>query len=214
MDRSYRIATQQLQSVDNVSYVLLETQLMKNRQHRRMIGSDPSQGALYGRPLLYADLYSLVNQREYVYCGHRTDPGGFFVALDRFLGEQLNEFPELRNRRFRVVLSGVGEFVEHELTPPFSRSLPIDPNLLFARCYFPFGDVAISFGTPTISQEFTCLKSGFLCSTLESPLVGADMTKSSILVKLLARLHWAAGVISDTILEHLIEQLSLNPVAA
>ncbi len=187
-----------------------------------MVAANPTQPALYGRSLLYADTYtSSTNESTHVYCGHRIDPIGFFRILDNFLFEQLSDFPEFRNRPFDLIVSKAGALTEVSVHLPFLPSLGVDqlalePNKVeFLRVYIPFGDVTVSFGeSATIKDELECIRTGCLSSFLDAPLIGCDMTKSIILVTLMARLHWASGVLSESTLENLIGQLSFNPVAA
>lgn len=211
----YKISAQQVRTVDGVTFLLVETPEMGRRQHRRMIGSSAVQQELYGRPLLYSDVYPLANESTYVYCKHSCDPYMFFSALDTVLVDQLSSLAELRNRTFRVIVNRAGQFEERELALPFCSSLVADANVRFVRCYMPIGDVAISFGEPVISdRELDLVRENLLSSDLEFPLIGCDMTKSDIHIALMAKLHWAAGKLSQSTLENLIGQLSFNPVTA
>lgn len=220
--QGYKIASRHFRTVDEVSYLLVETPVMGTRQHRRMIGANPIQTSLYSRPLLYADSYpSSADESNHVYCSHRVDSVEFFRILDSFLLDQLSDFPEFRDRAFQLTISKAGKLEELSVTLPFVPSLNLDQlplvseQIEFVRCYIPFGDVTVSFGRPNSSEnELDCAQKGWLNASLETPLLGCDMTKSTILIPLMARLHWASGTLSESTLEHLIGQLSFNPVAA
>ncbi len=202
-------------TIEGVSFVVAEVPAVNGRQHRRVIGLAPQDPALHGKPLVYADSYPLDNERTIVYARHRTSPAEFVAELDNFFLEQLVDFPELRRRLFQCQMNIAGELVEDEVGLPFTEFTNIVglDYLRFLRLSIPFGDLAIEFGTPTleIPNQLSGLNRHQLPRALETPLVGCDLTKASVLAVLMSRLHWASDRIPPQILERLIDQMNLVP---
>ena len=178
-----------------------------------MIGYGPTS-RLYGRKIAYSDTYLRPGEPTYVYARHSAEPVKFFRILDYFLLQQLEEFPELKGREFDLLLNRAGAATEVSICLPFSTSLSLDA-LAFVRIYLPFGDISIEFDEITLTvDELNPLREQMLTRGLERPLVGFDMTKYHLLAKLMAELHWASGIVPQSILEGLIEQFSFSPVPA
>jgi hypothetical protein len=214
MEHTYPSVRWSTGSENGISFYIVEPGPANGRQHRRMIGVGHGN-PLVGRPIAYSDTYLRESERTYLYARHSAEPSEFFRVLDYFLLQQQDEFPELRGRRFHLLLNNGGAPSEVTSQLPFSTAVSLE-GLQFVRVYLPFGDVAIEFGeSTTTGDELELIRSAHaLTCKLESPLIGCDLTRYHVLASLVAKLHWARGVVPQSILEGLIEQLSFNPVAA
>ncbi len=75
-------------SLNGFRYAIAEVEVRGGRRHRRIIGDNPSDPFLNGRPLFYSDTYVAADSPvTYVYARHKSDPSLFFSALNFFLEE-------------------------------------------------------------------------------------------------------------------------------
>lgn len=193
--RIFRVASTDSVSLSNIPFLIVETETVKNRTHRRVLGDGgDTNPQLYGRPVLYLDLYGDVdeNPRIYAYARHRVDARNFIQILNDFVEEKKPSYAELRDREFQVWANVNAELKE------FKTRFPILPGLLqgelsFIRVSIPFGDVAIEFRSPQreMVNELDKVRRGELTAMIEAPLFGCDVTQSVEASALFARLHWA-----------------------
>jgi hypothetical protein len=180
-----------------------------------MIGFAPGSSAIHGRPILYADSYVLEkDEPSYVYARHSATVESFIKELDWLFEGDPTEFAELRRKEFSFFLNVGGAPYRADLQFPFADCFHFGEDVRFVRISFPFGDISVEFGPPrTTNDEYRFVDLNYLTAELERPLLGCETTKSEVLGKLMARLHWAHGLINEFTLEHLIDQVAFNPVA-
>jgi hypothetical protein len=213
--RYYEGVRHNLTSIGGLPFSVAETPIINGRQHRRIIGySYKPSSPLNGRPILYSDYYVSTGKR-FVYQRHKTEPDSFFKELDYFYYEQLADYAELEGRKFDMSLNLGGSLREIQERLPYSPLAPLTHDIRFFRIAIPFGDVAVEFGPAnTFSDELKCSHRRQLPQALESPLIGCDLTKSNLLSSLMARVHWAAGLIPVSILEQAIAELISENIPA
>ena len=199
-------------------YVLATTDRLieggATRQHKRIIANLGVEIA--GHPLVYCDEYSTAKGYEtYVYARHRVTSGEFLLKLDFFLEANSTKFSELIGRSFRCAALIGEEFMELDLTTPFTLSLkPEQQQIKFLRLSIPFGDISVEFAQSSIisSTELRFAKRKVLSRKVESPLFGFAASKSTIWAPFLGSIHWASGIIPPGILENLIQMSAAAPV--
>lgn len=201
-------------TADGKKFIVAEAE-KDGRRHKRLIGASNSLAQLCGRPILYSDTYAGYNDR-FVYARHQAVPMRFFQELDRFYFDRLPSFSELEGREFEVFISDERESRSEMFELPISVKGLEYEDIRFFRIKFPFGELAIEFGRESRSpaNEMNSLKERKLPFLAESPLIGYSAENSNILAPLLARLHWASGLLSTKILEELIAELSTDAVPA
>jgi hypothetical protein len=178
------------------------------RLHRRVISIAPGQEDLHGKVVLYSDTYLLKSEpQSFVYARHKSNLGGLLGALDEFFSEKVDDFPELRDRQFRIRLNAGGELMEVYARWPFLIGVPGTKDLRFLRIAFPFGDLCVEFGNP--DSEKATIGSSIRQQDMSSvyfgsPLFGFEATRSIFLGALAARIHWASGKIPVEVLDRLI----------
>ncbi len=157
----------------------------------------------------------MTSGQRYVYARHNSDPRRFFEQLDYFYYERIKNYPELEGREFKIYLNVDGGFEEAWKQLPYSLVAPLKKDIRFFRISIPFGDVAVEFGPITqFTSELANTHKRKLPQALESPLLGCDLTKSTLLGSLMARLHWASELISTSILEQAIAELISEGIPA
>jgi hypothetical protein len=156
-------------------YVVAEVQL-KNRLHKRIIAADPAHQETDGKPLLYADSYLAGEEPEtFIYARHICSPGSFFQKLNSFVESILAEYPELRNRKYPLMLSLKGRARIGELAMPYKIEEKIIQHTEFFRLDLPFGATTVEFLNGSITaenQQDRLVAGGVLPQQLEAPLAG------------------------------------------
>jgi hypothetical protein len=193
--KPFRVASTDSFSLSNIPLLVVETEAVKNRTHRRVLGDMSDHNSqLYGKPVLYIDLYGNVDENPtiYAYARHRVNPTKFMQLLNDFVEEMKPSYGELRDREFQVWANVNAELKEFAVRFPILPSL-FGGELSFIRVSIPFGDVAIEFRPPKreTDSELDEVRRGELTGMTEAPLFGCDVTQSTEASALFARLHWA-----------------------
>jgi hypothetical protein len=196
-------------------FVIAEPPQQQSRQHARIIAAMEVDPEIYGQTILYSDTYSLAAEPDvFVYARHRCSQADFFNELDFFVENLTREMPELR-REFNLMFNISGKIVTGSSRFPIHPDEKYLKNIRFFRVDFPFGALTVEFGKVFRElDQVKTLTAGLLSRSLDSPLVGCDVTEGPILSKLLVRLHWASPYLDPSILEHLIAQVTPNSVTA
>ena len=197
------VKTRRLNTVfADVSFVIAEID-ERVRQHQRILAV-ARDSDLNGRAVVYADAYVERREATYIYARHKWDAAGFLRELDRFLAA---EFPDWIGRKFPVVMNIAGTRHSFEAQSPFSGALSNLESIHFAKFTFPFGPITIEFGpAQPVEHNFTDLTKGQLVRTLETPLIGCDVTRTELVTGLIAHGHWASSKIPNDILRTLLLQ--------
>ena len=185
------------------------------RTHRRVILAVSGDVAHQGKPLLYSDVYAGSGKSDpetFVYARHKSSSLDFFAELNGFLEGVVMDNPELRKRKFPVLLSLGRNTTKGELEIPFVLNKDMLKKASFFRLDLPFGAVTAEFGDPVCESgnQLDRMKDGQLIAGLESPLIGVDFTKGDLYKDLLLRVHWASKFIPRAILEEIINDLALT----
>jgi hypothetical protein len=186
----------------------------EGRKHRRVIGMEIGGGEFKGRAVVYSDSYAGFDDK-FVYARHRVNPSQFFMELDQFYFSNLKKFPELEGRDFEILMTIGREMHSERVELPFSlRELPMD--FRFFKIKFPFGELAIEFTDTVVAHgnQLAALHRRELPVLTEAPLVGFSAENSTILAALIAKLHWAAGIVPPQVLEEMIAELTSDAVPA
>ncbi|MGH9628639.1 MAG: hypothetical protein ACRD7E_09920 [Bryobacteraceae bacterium] len=140
----------------------------------------------------------------YLYARHKWNAASFVEALDGFL---LEHFKEWNGRSFPVVLNRDGKRLELDLTMPFGIAVPGIEAVRFAKFVFPFGPITIEFGMTRVSEnDLKELERNRLPRSLETPLIGCEVTNTDLPLSLVARGHWASEMIPPEVLVSLLRQ--------
>ena len=200
----------------SVSYFTAEANVTGGRLHQRMFVNSPLKSAIHGKPLFYVDTYLAGHTPTvYAYARHKSNAKDFFNALSSFY-EGVASSHELKGKEFSLLLNQRGILNTVPLRLPFVPTVDLE-GLRFCRVSLPIGDIAVEF-SPTPSEADNqldyCVKYKKLITTLEKPLIGCDLSRTSVLASLIARLHWASDFLPPAILEQLASQLAGSAVTA
>jgi hypothetical protein len=201
-----------------------ETDSALSRTHRRAVAVSKRTN-LDGRVIYYWDSYSLKGpDTTYLYAKHSKDPEGFFRALDGFFALLREDLRELRGTSFPFISNVDGKLVTQRLTLPFAENFGRRPgrfpwlgkpgdrfkDVRFVRASMPFGDLSIEFGTDVTTKYESAAKLGIelMETSFDAPLAGVELTRSTILVPLLANIHWAAELLPKEVLISLGQEMN------
>jgi len=217
----YPNVKQEYETVQGFPIVTAEASIASHeggRLHKRVLGASPQWPETLGKPIVYSDSYvRSPGEETYAYARHDVDYARFLVVLDYFFQQQRERFPELMDRTFPCWLNQGGKLVEAEVPFPFSLHLPAnDGEMEFIRMSLPFGDLSIEFSEPSVQavSELDFLRRRALQKFVESPLFGFDASSSTVLVPLMAEIHWAAKIVPRRVLGEVLQQFASNPIPA
>jgi hypothetical protein len=176
------------------------------REHRRILGGEGTDFA--GRALIYSDTYvSAPGDPIFAYARHDADRAEFFERLDEFLtGVILIDSPELRDHKAQCVFQTRDELQEVNFDSYLhAAGALVSRPVVFARLYFPFGDMTVNFGpASTVSDELETISNGALTAQLEAPLFAFDASQSDVWITFLTAIHWARNQIAPEVLRTII----------
>ncbi len=220
-DPVYPNVKQEFETVEGFSIVTAETSIVSGegaRVHKRVFGASPQWPATLGKPIVYSDSYvGSPGEETYAYARHDVDYARFLVVLDYFFQQQRERFAELMDRSFPCWLNQGGKLVETQVPFPFSLHLPTNGGEIeFIRMSLPFGDLSVEFSKPRVQavSELDFLRRKVLQKFVESPLFGFDASTSTLLVPLMAQIHWATKIVPQRVLGEVLQQFASNPIPA
>jgi hypothetical protein len=186
------------------------------RVHRRAVAINSKNEDLDGQVIFYSDSYATRTEPiTYVYTRHRSTPLQFLQALDDFYATE--DFEELRGAKFPFVSNFDGRLAESVIGFPFTRWFDERHHeIRFVRISMPFGDLSIEFADPSITvyANATQLMVELPEVRFDSPLLAVETSRSTVLLPLLAHLHWASDKIPYGVLTELANQIGLSAVTA
>jgi hypothetical protein len=127
------------------------------------------------------------------------------------------ENPELRNRKYPLLLSTNDRANVEESPIPYEVPQEALHTVIFFRLDLPFGATTIEF-SKSIDEADGQLErlsaNGEMPQRLEAPLAAFDFTDGSLYKPLLLAVHWAAELIPASILEAALGEVSFESIMA
>ncbi len=154
----------------------------------------------------------------FAYARHDVDKLTFVGLFEQFMDDTIYQNYREATQRPRAVIQTQDELVESEFgSYPEVLNVLRDKAVIFARLYFPFGDMTVEFADDdekprVFSDELSSIANYELPRRIESPLFAFDVSRSDVWSHFLIKIHWAREFIDGTVLQAII--VSATPAIA